>query len=272
MILKKTFNTLIIILMIGSHSAGGQEPQDAAGWFAAAQEARAAGALDKASEALEKASAGGFAPVRVSFERARLLTLGGDGDAAVAVLQGLADNGFRAVAFITGDPILATLAGDTAFDRLVADLSAKAYPCENDEAFRAFDFWVGDWVVHGPAGAPAGTNRITRAERGCVLIENWTSATGGTGMSINYLDKSTGEWVQVWHAEGGSQIHIRGGMTDEGMQLVGQIHDIASNNTSPFRGLWTPLEDGRVRQYFEQSADGGETWSPWFEGFYTRQE
>ena len=272
MILQNSFKMLILISILFVFQAMAQEPRDAAGWFAAAQEARAAGALDEASEALEKAAAGGFAPARVSFERARLLALGGDGDAAVAVLQGLADNGFTAVAFITGDPILETLAGDAAFDRLVADLSAKAYPCENDEAFRAFDFWVGDWVVHGPAGAPAGTNTIRRAERGCVLIENWTSVAGGTGMSINYLDHSTGEWVQVWHAEGGSQIHIRGGMTDEGMRLVGEIHEVATNTTAPFRGLWTPLEDGRVRQYFEQSADGGETWSPWFEGFYTRQE
>jgi hypothetical protein len=40
----------------------------------------------------------------------------------------------------------------------------------------------------------------------------------------------------------------------------------------PFRGLWTPLPDGRVRQFFEQSNDGGETWVPWFEGFYTRKD
>ena len=272
MILKNISNTLIVLLILLATQAQAQDPQDAAGWFAAAQEARAAGNLDDASEALDKAAASGFAPVRVSFERARLLTLGGDGDGAVAVLQGLADNGFTAVAFVTGDPILGTLAGDAAFDQLVADMSVKAYPCENDAAFRAFDFWIGDWVVHGPAGALAGTNTIRSAERGCVLIENWTSVTGGTGMSINYLDKSTGEWVQVWHAEGGSQIHIRGGVTEEGMQLVGQIHNVSTNTTAPFRGLWTPLEDGRVRQYFEQSSDGGETWTPWFEGFYTRQE
>jgi len=32
------------------------------------------------------------------------------------------------------------------------------------------------------------------------------------------------------------------------------------------------LPDGRVRQFFEQSTDGGETWTTWFEGFYTRKE
>ena len=149
--------------------------------------------------------------------------------------------------------------------------AAKASPCSAPE-YRQFDFWIGDWDVHVPGGGLAGTNTIERAQRGCVLIENWTSASGGTGMSINYLDKATGEWVQVWNAEGGSQINIRGGMTDEGMLLVGTLHDVASGTTSPFRGLWTELEDGRVRQFFEQSTDGGETWSPWFEGFYTRKE
>ena len=35
------------------------------------------------------------------------------------------------------------------------------------------------------------------------------------------------------------------------------------------RGTWTLLEDGRVRQFFETSEDQ-ETWTPWFEGFYSR--
>jgi len=30
------------------------------------------------------------------------------------------------------------------------------------------------------------------------------------------------------------------------------------------------MEDGRVRQFFEQSNDAGKTWSNWFERFYTR--
>jgi hypothetical protein len=91
-------------------------------------------------------------------------------------------------------------------------------------------------------------------------------------MSINYLDKTTDEWVQIWNASGGSQINIRGGLTADGMALSGTIHYVANGTTAPFRGLWTPLEDGRVRQYFEQSNDGGKTWVPWFEGFYTRRQ
>jgi hypothetical protein len=78
--------------------------------------------------------------------------------------------------------------------------------------------------------------------------------------------------VQIWNAAGGTQINYRGGLTDEGMLLVGKIHSVTNGTTLPFRGLWTLLDDGRVRQFFEQSTDGGETWTTWFEGFYTRIE
>jgi hypothetical protein len=121
-------------------------------------------------------------------------------------------------------------------------------------------------------GTLAGHNRIAVAEKGCVLIEQWTGASGSTGMSINYLENTSGEWVQIWHDASGSQINIRGGLTPAGMLLTGQIHYIGNNTTAPFLGVWTLLPDGRVRQFFEQSNDDGETWSPWFEGFYSRSD
>jgi hypothetical protein len=247
-------------------------PRDAAGWFQLAQASRDAGQLAAAHDALANAERLGFPPVRVGLERARLNVLEGRPDDAVAELQSLADGGFAAVGFITGDPILNGLAGIDGYDAVISEMSVSAYPCEHDDAFRDFDFWVGDWEVHGPNGTFAGSNSITPAERGCMLIESWTSAGGGTGMSINYLDGVTGEWVQVWNAESGSQINIRGGMTDDGMLLVGTLHTVGDGKTLPFRGLWTPLEDGRVRQFFEQSTDDGATWTPWFEGFYSRKQ
>ena len=269
---ERIYKWLIFGALVFTISVFAATPRDAAEWFGIAQDARRAQQLSEAHAALDNAEQLGFQPVRIAFERARLQVLGNERDEAVATLQSIADGGFAAVGFVTGDPILNTLAGIPAYDGLVAEMAKTAYPCENDASFGAFDFWVGDWVVHGPAGELAGSNTIERAQRGCVLIENWTSAGGGTGMSINYLDKASGEWVQVWHAEGGSQIHIRGGMTDEGMLLLGTLHTVANDTTVPFRGLWTPLEDGRVRQFFEQSTDGGKTWTPWFEGFYTRKE
>ena len=144
-------------------------------------------------------------------------------------------------------------------------------PCQDDARFAEFDFWVGEWDVHTAAGVFAGSNVIESAHQGCVLIENWTSTTGGTGMSINYLDHATEEWVQVWNDGSGSQINIRGKLTPEGMLLVGSIHYVANDTTVPFRGLWTLMPDGKVRQFFEQYDEEGEAWATWFEGFYTRK-
>jgi hypothetical protein len=154
-----------------------------------------------------------------------------------------------------------------------AAAAAEASPC-SDEAFRAFDFWLGDWEVRTADGRLAGHNRIESAHGGCVILEHWTGTAGMTGMSMNYLDGMTDEWVQVWMDASGDQAIIRGGPTadEKGMRLEGKLHSLTQGQTGNFRGIWTVLPDGRIRQLFELSADGGRTWSTWFEGFYTRAE
>ena len=272
MSLRKSFKSLIILALLAPVFAGAQTPTDGNGWFQLAVESRQNDQFSEAYDALKKAERLGFAPVRISFERARLHTLANETDEAVAEIESIAEAGFTSVGYIVNDPILSTLDGNERYDAAVAKMSVAAYPCEHDAAFSEFDFWVGEWTVHGPAGAFAGTNSIQKEERGCVLLERWVNLAGGTGQSINYVDKLTGEWVQIWNAEGGSQINIRGGLTDNGMLLVGTMHTVGTDTTIPFRGLWTLLPDGRVRQFFEQSADDGETWTTSFEGFYTRKE
>ena len=293
--LLKTYKTLIIIVFIVPFSANAaddaerlfaagdwagaadayavrtaEDPGNAAAWFQLAVSARQAERYTTALNALAKAEKLEFSPVRISFERARLNVLAGDHEAAVGQLQSIASSGFTAVHFITGDPLLGTLEGHAGYDAVVGEMSVKAFPCEHDALFSEFDFWVGAWDVHVAGGGFAGSNVIEKSQHGCVLTENWNSASGGTGMSVNYVDKITGEWVQIWNDASGGQINIRGGMTGDGMLLSGTIHTVADGTTKPFRGLWTPLPDGRVRQFFEQSSDDGETWTPWFEGFYTR--
>ena len=127
------------------------------------------------------------------------------------------------------------------------------------------------WTAALADGTFQGTNSITSDYRNCVLVEDYATPTGFVGMSINYLDHEAGEWVQIWSDSSGSQINIRGGLTGEGMRLVGTIHYIGSDTTVPFRGTWTSLEDGRVRQFFEQYNAETEAWDTWFEGFYTRK-
>jgi hypothetical protein len=243
---------------------------DGQAWFALAGNARAAGDLDTASRALERAAGNGMSPVRIGVEKSRILVSGGNSVAAIQELDALLASGFTSVGIITGDQVLASMAGQAAFDDLVHRMSVQAYPCQYDEKFSEFDYWVGEWNVHVASGQLVGHNLVEVDQKGCVILENWTNSGGGRGMSINYVDKITDEWVQVWNAEGGSQINVRGGLTDEGMSLVGTLHTVSNGTTVPFRALFTLLSDGRVRQFFEQSNDDGATWVPWFEGFYTR--
>ena len=247
-----------------------RNPDDGRAWFRLAISSRESGDLDSAVQSLERAEALQFSSVRVHIERSRQEAVAGNFNAAVGTLRGLFDGGFTSVGLITNDPTLSAMSGDAEYDALIADMSVQAYPCEHDERFSEFDFWLGEWEVRDAAGNIAGTNRIEKVEHGCLITETWTGASGSTGFSINYLDASDGKWVQIWNAAGGTQINYRGGLADDGMLLIGEISSAAGGTAAPFRGLWTPLPDGRVRQLFEQSNDGGETWVTWFDGYYTR--
>lgn len=146
-------------------------------------------------------------------------------------------------------------------------------PCVDRREFSQFDFWVGSWEVHVDDAASkkfAGHNKIEKMPGGCVLVERWSGRGGSSGVSMNYYDGAAQEWVQVWSGSGGSQITIRGGLQGKSMLLDGMIHYVDSGKSARFRGTWTPLKDGRVRQFFEESPDEGKTWKPWFEGFYSR--
>ncbi len=150
-----------------------------------------------------------------------------------------------------------------------AEAGEELSACQADPRFSEFDFWLGEWEVHSADGRYVGSNVIAKLERGCVIVERWTGAAGGTGQSINYFDLEHAQWTQIWGAADGTQISIRGGLTEQGMRLTGKIRSLDSPAAADFRGLWTKLDAGRVRQFFEQSNDGGKTWTPWFEGFYT---
>ncbi len=100
-----------------------------------------------------------------------------------------------------------------------------------------------------------GNNLIESVQRGCALREQWRSVRGGTGESLNYLDPGRNQWRQLWLDAGASIIDISGGLEDGSMVLEGTIEYLNGGKIFPFRGTWTPLEDGRVRQFFQQEDD-----------------
>ena len=136
--------------------------------------------------------------------------------------------------------------------------------------YRDFDFWVGEWDVFTPDGKKAGENLITLEENECLILERWTSVSGGTGQSYNYYDLAAQNWRQVW-VSAAATIDYTGGLNDAGaMALEGEIA-YRNGTTAPFRGVWTALADGSVRQDFEQYNAATEEWAPWFTGVYKRK-
>lgn len=154
---------------------------------------------------------------------------------------------------------------------LAAQTPAPAPPpaCESAE-HRQFDFWVGDWTVHDPKGRQVGTNRIEKIENGCGIEERWRSANGGTGRSLNFYRPSSKTWVQAWVGSGAVLV-LEGTYADGRMRLEGESlgpKGVRLRN----RITWSTLDGGKVRQLWEQSAEGGKTWTVAFDGTYTRSK
>lgn len=232
---------------------------------------RRSGDPDAAAAALDSGVEHGLPAGPAAAERAHVEAARGAAAATAAALQAATAAGFTPFEQIEADPAITALAGDPAVAAALDAMRAVARPCTAQAAYRAFDFWLGTWEVHTADGTLAGHNRITSEAGGCRIDEHWQSASGGTGRSINFLDPGSGEWVQIWHSPAGLFIRIRGGLTDDGsMLLEGTAHYAADGREAPFRGRWTPLPDGRVRQFFEQYSAQDKAWQPWFEGFYRR--
>ncbi|MEO6446903.1 MAG: hypothetical protein ABIZ91_02680 [Gemmatimonadaceae bacterium] len=157
---------------------------------------------------------------------------------------------------------------------LTGDASAQSpasapAPCAG-AAHREFDFWLGEWKVLNPKAQPAGSSKVTSILGGCVILEEWTGAQGpSVGKSFNIYDAATKRWHQSWVDNGGQLALFDGGLVDGRMVLEGPA--IAPDGR-PLRTrmTFTPLPDGRVRQLWENSADGGTTSKTAFDGYYSR--
>ena len=136
--------------------------------------------------------------------------------------------------------------------------------CNSPES-KAFDFWIGHWNVYDPNGEIAGTNRIDKTVNGCLLVENWSGAKGGSGKSFNYYDANTRKWRQVWVAASGS-LNLQGDFVGNAMHYTGETTGL--NGVTQESLTFTPNPDGTVRQLWRQSPDGGNTWRVVFDGLY----
>ena len=135
--------------------------------------------------------------------------------------------------------------------------------------FRQFDFWIGRWKVTDPQGQPVGASEISRVSEGCAIREQWTSASGTGGMSLNYYDAAEHKWHQDWVGGDGTILHLRGGLKGSAMILSGESK--GAKGTVINRITWTPLPDGKVKQEWAISSNTGASWKTSFVGIYQKQ-
>jgi hypothetical protein len=135
---------------------------------------------------------------------------------------------------------------------------------------RQFDFWLGEWSVVGQkVGKVVGQSRITSSVAGCVIVEQWTGTGGNTSQSLNLYNRSLGAWEQFWVDSQGNRLQLQGGLRDGAMVLETPPNPDGSARHRHDRITWSADAQGRVRQLWETSIDGGD-WAVQFDGLYSR--
>ena len=107
-------------------------------------------------------------------------------------------------------------------------------PACTGTAHHQFDFWLGEWDVSTPDGKRAG----------------------------HTYDAADRRWHQFWVGGDGTVLQLAGGFADNVMTL-----ENASN-----RIRFTRHADGTVRQTWDASTDGGNTWKTVFDGRYVHSK
>jgi hypothetical protein len=255
-----------------------EQPTQGMAWLRLGIARQAQDKLDAAIPAFEKALELRFQVPTATLRLARIHAARGDFDRAFTYLDQLVP--LRAVPVPMLDTVsdFSSLRSDARYVAVRERMIALRYPCRTSPQARAFDFWVGDWVVtpfqqpSGPNMQVLGVNRIDLQLEKCMLVENWTAGGpgGGQGKSINFWDTNRNRWRQVWVADGGSSLDYEGEFRDGAMRFEGWT--LAPNGTRVLQKLtFFPIHRDTVRQLFETSTDSGKTWQPGFDGRYVRK-
>ena len=141
-------------------------------------------------------------------------------------------------------------------------------PCSSEQHAQ-FDFWLGSWRVIASDQA-AGNNIIEKIEDGCVLLENWSSATSPyTGTSYNFYNQQEKQWEQLWLDNQGGFLKLAGNRIGNQMILKSIPAENAQGDEVTQQVSWTNNEDGSVRQLWEILTKGKDTQVA-FDGLYQK--
>lgn len=142
------------------------------------------------------------------------------------------------------------------------------------EAYRALDFWVGEWDVY-PNGSDTlvAHSRIEKLYGGCAIRESWMPLRGNGGGSLSGFDPSSGLWHQTWIGSTPGVVRFEGGLVEGKFVLTGWWAGSGPGGEDGLTRMTYSLAPGSaVRQFGEFSADHGRTWQPSFDFIYRRRD
>ncbi len=134
---------------------------------------------------------------------------------------------------------------------------------------RQFDFWVGEWQVSNKQNSNVSQSSISLINDGCGILEEYTTAAGYQGKSLNIYDATTEQWHQTWIDNGGTLLQLDGKFEQGKMTLSGVTYNKDGKKVLN-RIIWTPNADGTVRQQWLVSNNKGKKWQSIFDGLYKK--
>ena len=146
--------------------------------------------------------------------------------------------------------------------------------CDSPESHQ-WDFWVGSWEVR-PAGVDQiiAHSLIEKRYTGCAIRENWMPVgkeVKGGGGSLSFYDAKRKQWRQVWIDSSGTRVDLDGGYKDGVMTITGNWANYAgASKDALVRMRYQLLPNGEVRQWADNSTDGGKTWAQGFDFRYRK--
>jgi hypothetical protein len=151
-----------------------------------------------------------------------------------------------------------------------ANAQSDDCPCCT-ESHRAFDFWVGDWVVYDTLGTEIGENLVVKLQDDCIIQENWIGKGGVTGSSYNFYNLSDSTWNQLWIDSQGNHLNLKGWGNGEIMVMKGD--KIAGQRVPWYYNqiTWKLLPDQSVSQTWEIFDGEGKLLNTAFVGIYKKR-
>ncbi len=248
------------------------EPGNGRAWYRYGVSLRHTNQPDKAIPAFERAAENGAPVFMAEYQTALAYALLKNSEQTFAYLEKAVKDGFAQAESLQSDDELNAYREDSRFAKITEQAARNEKPCVYAGENRQFDFWVGEWNVVTTAGSiTAGKSRIEKILNGCVILENWTSATPPyEGKSLNTYNPALKRWEQFWADNSQGMIHFYGELKNGVMDFW--TDSIPQPDGKPLKRhlQFLPMGPDKVRQFSRGSNDDGKTWFVEYDFTYNR--